>query len=105
MMRRSKLLGGLAAAVLVGGVLFATPAAAIQRTDCNDAAGPLNVYSDHTTCWRDAGTASVVLYNTVGGHSGNYTGRVSSSGFYRTFTYHGQTISWNLVIVTSVQIY
>ena len=92
------------AALTAGGlVTMALPASAIDRVTCTS--DMFAIYSPNTTCWANAGSIGVNLYQTTAGFSGNNTGKVSAVGFYRVFTSSYQSQSWNSHVVTQVSIY
>ncbi len=68
----------VASAALVAGGIQATPAQAIQRMGC--VYHTLNLVSSNTTCWGNAGYASVTLYGVYTIVSGNNAGYVQGSG-------------------------
>ncbi|MBH0102982.1 hypothetical protein I6E68_13880 [Salinibacterium sp. NSLL150] len=65
---------GITAALLVGG---STSANAINRWSCGSQY--LNLVSTSTTCWANAGYASVTLYGVYSISSGNNAGYVQGS--------------------------
>ncbi|MFF2772966.1 hypothetical protein ACFVUP_38295 [Streptomyces bacillaris] len=90
--------GAVATALAVGGLtMVASPAQAIVRTVCGS--HYLNLVSGSTTCWGNAGYASVTLYGVYSVISGDNAGYVSGSGGTRYFAKWGvqsiptQTIS------------
>lgn len=71
----------LAAGAVVGlalAVVAVTPANAISRSQCGSSY--LQLFSDNTTCWANAGVAYVTLYNVSGLSSGNNAGYVRANG-------------------------
>jgi len=87
--RKSAVAVAAGAMALAGAGVVASPAHAINRVSCsrNDF---LWLYSDATTCWANAGTASVRLYNVGSLSSGNNAGYISGSG---VTSYFGKWVS------------
>lgn len=73
------LVGSAIIALLAGGITFgnATAASAITRMGC--VSHTLNLVSSSTTCWGNAGYASVTLYGVYSIVSGNNAGYVQGS--------------------------
>lgn len=95
-------------ALAVGAVAVATltlagvaPANAITRANCGTSY--LQIHSPSTTCWANAGTASVVLYNTQSLSAGNNAGYVSNNGWKQAFP-KGGLRSWSARTITTVRI-
>ncbi len=74
-----RLAAGAAALGMAGVMVFggATSASAINRMGC--ASHTLNLVSSSTTCWGNAGYASVTLYGVYNIISGNNAGYVQGS--------------------------
>lgn len=54
----------------------AIPAHAIDRVDCGQRSDYTKVVSDVSTCWANAGSTVVELYNVTAVEGGNNAGRV-----------------------------
>lgn len=65
------------------------PAHAISRAHCGS--NYLQIFSNETTCWANAGTANVGLYGVVGYSSGNNAGYVSGPSIVSYFAKYAST--------------
>ena len=81
---------------------------AVNRAPCGY--DYMAVFSDHTTCWANVGTAHVTLYNayaTWGGNNAGYTGGIDNTGAIDTeyfYRYYG-TIFGHTETVIQITIY
>jgi len=82
--RRSAVLVAAATTALAGIGATSSPAHAINRVSCSRY-DFLWLYSDATTCWANAGTTSVTLYNVGAISSGNNAGYIYGSRLTSTF--------------------
>jgi hypothetical protein len=100
--RKSAVALAATAIALTGIGVASSPASAINRVSC-DRNDFLWLYSDATTCWANAGTASVRLDNVGSVSSGNNAGYVSGSGIT---TYFGKWVSGGITkrTITTVHI-
>jgi hypothetical protein len=102
----TKKLGAVAmTAAMAGALVFATadPASAIVRKSCTSS-DFLWVSSNQTTCWAQAGTASVHLYSVYGFSSGNNAGYLDGPSYT---VYFPKWASGSLpnTTITTVRIY
>jgi hypothetical protein len=88
----------VAAALTFAGV---APANAISRASCGTTY--LQIHSPSTTCWANAGTASVVLYSTQSLSAGNNAGYVKDGDWKVSFA-KGSLHSWATRTITTVHI-
>lgn len=100
---RTKRAAAIAAATagLALALATASPSYAISRSVCGSEY--LQLFSSNTTCWANAGTASVALYGVVGLSSGNNAGYItgpSISVVFAKYVSHG----WAAKTVTTVHI-
>jgi hypothetical protein len=72
-MRRKMVALAVAALTAVGVMAGASPALAINRVDCTRY-DFLWLYSPQTTCWANAGTVPVALYDVTALSAGNNAG-------------------------------
>lgn len=94
------------ATVLAGTVATAPSAAAITRANCSARGDYLNIHSNQTTCWANAGGVSVMLYRVSGYSSGNNAGYlITSSGQKITFGKFQTGTFRSLTNVTYIRIY
>jgi Beta/Gamma crystallin len=101
-----KFLVACAVPVLAAVGLVATEgsAFAIDRVDCDDYDYTW-VLSDETTCWANAGSVAVTLYNVIGVNSGNNTGYLASESGYEYFSTKYDSYSFTSRRVDNVTIY
>jgi hypothetical protein len=101
-MKRKSLIAVATGTAVAAAVTFAgvAPANAISRASCGK--DYLQLFSSSTTCWANAGTASVALYGVVGYSSGNNAGDIHGpniSSYFGKYASTGWTVGTTISTV------